>query len=184
MEEYFVNLWSQHAADILWIAALVLLGPVVLRYIGRKIAHHADDGDNGVDSGREKRARTLANLVQGVGGVVIALVALVWILRIFGIDPFPVIASASVLGFAVGFGAQTLIKDFFAGALIFVENQFAVGDQVKIGTVEGVVCKMTVRITVVCDKDGNLVFIPNGSIANVVNYSLGERRKRKMGIQE
>lgn len=173
------RLWSEQAGNIVWLAVLVVCGPVLVRLIASKIVQRVDDGDDAVDSGREKRAKTLASLFKTAGNLFLFIIALAWTLRLFGVDPYPIIAGAGVLGFAVGFGAQTLSKDFFAGALIFAENQFAVGDHVKIGATEGTVHQMSVRTTVLRDMEGNIVFIPNGSITTVINYSLGARPKRR-----
>jgi small conductance mechanosensitive channel len=163
---------KSHVAEISWILGLYLAGRLGLRVITAKIVSAADDGDDSRDSGREKRAKTLSGLIGAGGKVVIFGVILMMALRLFGVDPTPIIAGAGVIGFAVGFGMQTLVKDFIAGIFIFSENQFAVGDKVKIGAFEGTVHKMSIRSTVLRDADGHLVFMPNGSIANVVNYSL------------
>jgi small conductance mechanosensitive channel len=93
-----------------------------------------------------------------------------------GINITPILASAGVLGIAIGLGAQSLIKDFFAGFLILLEEQFNVGDTVKIGETTGTVEQLTLRVTRVRALDGSLTTIPNGSIGAVVNYSKGWSR--------
>ncbi len=165
------NGWS-----LFWIFAIVFGGRLLLSVAVRRIIRRGEDGNDEQISGREKRARTLADLVSATGNVALILVGGVMVLRLLGVDPMPILAGASVLGFGIGFGAQTLIKDLFAGVFIFAENQFAVGDRVKIGLTEGRVYKMSIRTTVVRDGDGNLVFIPNGTITTVINYSLGAKR--------
>jgi small conductance mechanosensitive channel len=97
-------------------------------------------------------------------------------LRGLNIDIGPILLSASVLGFAIGLGSQSLIKDFFAGFLILLEDQFSVGDTVKIGETTGTVEQLTLRVTRVRALDGSLAVIPNGSVGAVVNYSKGWSR--------
>ncbi len=172
----------EHAREITWIIGLYVAGRFALRVIVRRIVAAADDGDEGRVSGKEKRARTLADLLSTLGNVVITTVILVMTLRLFGMDPTPIIAGAGVIGFGVGFGMQTLVKDFIAGMFIFAENQFAVGDRVKIGTFEGTVHRMSIRSTTLCDAEGNLVFLSNGSVSNVTNYTFGEQAKAKRDV--
>lgn len=171
----------EHGAQLLWIIGIVLVARFALFVVVKQVTSLVHNGDAKRISGREKRARTLADLLNTTGNVVIVLVAIVMLLRLVGVDPLPILAGASVLGFGIGFGAQTLIKDLFAGIFIFTENQFAVGDRVKIGLMEGTVYKMSMRTTVITDADGNLVFIPNGTITTVVNYSLSVTKKNRFG---
>ena len=172
----------ENTTTIIWILLIIFGGQILLTFIAKRIVSAAREGNEGAETGKEKRAKTLSNLLIATGKTIIFIVALISTLQMFGIDPVPILAGASVLGFAVGFGAQTLIKDFFAGLFIFIENQFAVGDNIKIGMFEGRVQKMSIRSTVISDKDGNLIFIPNGSITSVINYSLGEYGKKKNQI--
>jgi small conductance mechanosensitive channel len=83
----------------------------------------------------------------------------------------PILASAGVVGIAVGFGAQSLIKDLFAGLLILLEDQYSVGDTIKIGEIAGTVEQLTLRATRIRGLDGSLTTIPNGTIATVSNMS-------------
>lgn len=165
--------------DLLWVVGLVLLGRFGLKALCGRIVKAADDGDDTRQSGREKRAKSLADLVRAAGNALIGAFALVSMLRLFGIDSIPFIAGASVIGIWAGIGLQTIIKDFIAGVFIYAENQYAIGDKVKIGEAEGVVHKMSLRSTVLLDDDGNLTFIPNSSINAVTNYSLGADMKGK-----
>lgn len=117
------------------------------------------------------RNLTLYRLVRSVVHYTIAFVALVMILSKFGINVASILAAAGVLGLAVSFGAQSLIKDIFAGFFIILENQYAVGEYITLnqkftGTVESV----GLRITQMQGYDGELIVIPNGSITDVMNY--------------
>lgn len=157
--ETITNFIATHIRDIVTICLVYLGGELILSLYARKIAASA----------KSKRAKTLAKLIHDIGHVVMLIMISFWLLRLFGVDPTPIIASAGVLGLAVGFGSQTLVKDFVSGMFIIAENQYAVGDEVKIGNFEGTVECLNVRSTVLRDKDGNKVYIPNGSISTVVN---------------
>jgi small-conductance mechanosensitive channel len=123
-----------------------------------------------------RRLQTLSAIFSGIAQTVILFIGLMIFLRGFDIDITPILASASVLGIAVGLGAQSLIRDFFAGFLILLEDQFSVGDTVKIGETTGTVEQLTLRVTRVRALDGSLTMIPNGAVGAVVNYSKGWSR--------
>ena len=118
-----------------------------------------------------KRIRTLNSLVRTVATTAILVVSAFMIVRELGFDIAPLIASAGIAGLAIGFGAQTLVKDIFAGAFILIENQFDEGDEVEISGKRGEVKKITLRTVSIRDKSGALHIIPNGSITLVTNFS-------------
>ena len=120
---------------------------------------------------RATQLRTLASVIHSVGLFVIFFVAGMQILPVLGINIGPLLASAGIVGLAVGFGAQTLVKDVINGFFILIENQFDLGDVVKIGSVQGNVEKVTLRRTVLRDADGTVHNIPNGQIAVVSNMT-------------
>jgi len=123
-----------------------------------------------------RRLQTLSATFRGIAQTVILFIGLMTFLGQLGINITPILASAGVLGIAIGLGAQSLIKDFFAGFLILLEDQFSVGDTVKIGETTGTVEQLTLRVTRVRALDGSLTTIPNGSVGAVVNYSKGWSR--------
>ncbi|MEX0621576.1 MAG: mechanosensitive ion channel domain-containing protein [Candidatus Woykebacteria bacterium] len=118
-----------------------------------------------------KRLRTLGSLARTATSAVITLVAAFMIIRELGFDIAPLIASAGIAGLAIGFGAQTLVKDVIAGAFILIENQFDEGDEIEINGKRGVVEKISLRIVSLRDKDSALHIVPNGSILMVSNFS-------------
>ncbi|MCG3163619.1 MAG: hypothetical protein JMDDDDMK_05058 [Acidobacteria bacterium] len=118
-----------------------------------------------------RRLQTLSATFRGISQAIILFIGLMVFLRQLGADITPILASAGVVGIAIGLGAQSLIKDFFAGLLILLEDQLSVGDSVKIGETSGTVEHLTLRVTRVRGLDGSLTMIPNGSIGAVVNYS-------------
>jgi small conductance mechanosensitive channel len=123
-----------------------------------------------------RRLQTLSATFRGMAQTVILFIGLMVFLGKLNIDITPILASAGVLGIAIGLGAQSLIRDFFAGFLILLEDQFSVGDMVKIGETSGTVEQLTLRVTRVRGLDGSLTMIPNGSVGAVVNYSKGWSR--------
>jgi small conductance mechanosensitive channel len=90
-----------------------------------------------------------------------------------GINLAPLLAGASVLGVALGFGAQSIIKDLLSGLFIIIENQYRVGDVVDIEGAVGSVEQITIRSTVIRDGDGNVHYLPNGTVSHVINKTMG-----------
>ena len=119
----------------------------------------------------DRRITTISNVFLRTGSVLIVLVSGVMILKEFSIDPTPIIASAGVVGLAVSFGAQTLIKDVFAGLFILMEDQYSEGDRVKLDELPGTVQRLTLRKTVLLDSSGNRHHIPHGSVKIVTVLS-------------
>ena len=105
--------------------------------------------------------------------IIVAYIAAMIANRIFGIDLSPLFASAGIIGVALGFGSQSLVKDFLSGVFIIAENQYRVGDVVDIMGSSGTVERVGTRSTVLRDTDGNVHYIPNGTIQRVINKTMG-----------
>ena len=118
-----------------------------------------------------RRTRTLSSISRGVVQAAIMFIGVLVLLSQIGLSITPILASAGIVGIAVGFGAQSLVKDIFAGFLILLEEQYDVGDAVKIGETTGTVEHLTLRVTRIRSLDGALTTIPNGSITTVSNLS-------------
>ena len=118
--------------------------------------------------------RTLGGVVVNMGNMLVLFAIILILLRIFKVDTGPVLAGAGIIGLVIGFGTQSLIKDFVSGLFILIENQYNVGDRVKIGTFEGEVKKITIRSTILEDNEGRIIYLPNGTITTVINYSQGK----------
>ncbi|MFN7948129.1 MAG: mechanosensitive ion channel family protein [Blastocatellia bacterium] len=118
-----------------------------------------------------RRAHTLSSISRGVVQAVIMFIGTLVLLAQIGVSITPILASAGIVGIAVGFGAQSLVKDIFAGFLILLEEQYDVGDAIKIGETTGTVEHLTLRVTRIRSLDGALTTIPNGSITTVSNLS-------------
>lgn len=119
----------------------------------------------------KKRTDTLSNVFIETGMVFIGVIALFMIISELGINIAPALAGLGVAGIAVGFGAQTLVKDIFNGVLILLENQYGIGDVIKIAGIVGLVEDVTLRRTVLRDLDGIVHSIPNSEIAVASNYT-------------
>lgn len=150
---------------ISWIAYRVLM--LLLRRVERGV----ERADATTISLHEQRVRTISGLLRSVGIAFIAVVALFMVLRTLGLDIGPLLAGAGVIGLAVSFGAQSLVKDIISGLFILFENQFGVGDVVRIKDVSGRVEKMTLRIVVMRDLHGVVHVVPNGEITQVSNLT-------------
>jgi len=118
---------------------------------------------------RAQQVRTVASVITSVGAFVIGFWALLQALPLFNLDLRPLLASAGVAGLAIGFGAQTLVKDFINGFLILIDNQYDIGDSIRVAGVKGVVEGMSLRSTVLRDDDGTLHIVPNSQISIVSN---------------
>jgi small-conductance mechanosensitive channel len=124
----------------------------------------------------ERRVRTLERLGLRIAGVTITVVAVLMIMKAFLIDIGPAVAGLGVVGIAVGMGAQSLIRDWLAGVFVVLENQFNLGDVVRLAGVEGVVEDFSLRRTTVRDLDGALHSVPNGQIVVASNLARGWSR--------
>src|SRR5262249_52051065 len=136
--------------------------------LARLLAHEARLG---VSAERTGRLQTLQGLCKSVVGYVLFFVFGVLLLKALGFDIMPFITTAGVIGLAVGFGAQKLVKDVISGFFIIIDNLFVVGDTVTIGTVTGRVEEMGMRVTRLLDTSGKEYLFANGDIGTVTNLS-------------
>ena len=118
-----------------------------------------------------QRTRTLGSVLRSVSSAVIYGMALMMALAEFDVNLGPLIAGAGIAGVAIGFGAQSLVKDFLSGVFMLLEDQYGVGDVVDVGDTVGVVEEVKLRTTQVRDINGTLWYIPNGEIARVANLT-------------
>jgi moderate conductance mechanosensitive channel len=120
---------------------------------------------------RSQQVQTLADVVNGLGTAVILVIAGFEALSLLGLNLGPLLASAGIAGLAIGFGAQALVHDVINGFFILLENQFDIGETVKLAGVKGTVEQMTLRHTVLRDDDGTLHMVPNSQITIVSNQT-------------
>jgi small conductance mechanosensitive channel len=119
------------------------------------------------------RADTLAFSFQSASRVIIVVFAVMLVLQEAGVDLATVLGGAAILGVAIAFGAQDMMKDYFSGFLILLEDQYQLGDLITIGGVTGTVESVNMRVTVLRDLEGRVHFVPNGQIEHVTNRTYG-----------
>jgi len=140
--------------------------------VARAVRKAVDDGHDGVTTDAERRAATLGSVLKNAARVLVVVFFVLVTLQEFGVNIQPLLAGSAVAGVALGFGAQSLVKDLIAGFFLLLENQFGVGDIIDVdnkhsGTVE----HMTLRITQIRDLEGRAHYLPNGTITQVVVLS-------------
>jgi moderate conductance mechanosensitive channel len=164
------NPWAQILFIIVLAYAARRFGGMLLENVIRRTVRYHAHGDQSEDDSK-KRQDTLISMFSGV---LVWLVAGFTILgHFFKLDLAPLIAATGVAGVALGFGAQSLIKDFISGLFIILENQYRVGDIVQLDNAQGRVEQITIRSTVLRDNDGSVHYIPNGVIQHTINKTMG-----------
>ena len=178
MNEQFTGWLTTHSLPIIFIVAVTgaiyYIGAIFMSQIIRR-ALHTSRHRNWHEKDIEKRQNTLVGLFRNVWRVLAILIAAYYIVQnlIPTINYAPLFASAGILGVALGFGAQSLVKDFLSGVFIISENQYRVGDIIEIDGSTGTVERIGTRSTVIRDADGNVHYFPNGMVQHVVNKTMG-----------
>jgi small-conductance mechanosensitive channel len=164
--------WLKLGEDLLKIIAIIIITNILIR-LGKLMIHNIFKIRNlSPLSTSERREETLSKLLDNILSYVVYFIAFMMILSVLGIDVKALIAGAGVVGLAVGFGAQSLVKDVISGFFIIFEDQFSVGDHVRIGQFEGNVEAIGLRTTKIKSWTGELHILPNGSIIEVTNFSI------------
>jgi len=181
------RLWDAYRSaalrDLLVALAQILVVPILawlfLRLVRRSLhrieKRVAESAAPDLDD-RRRRVSTIARVSGAAITVTVWVVACVYILATMGVSVTPIVASAGVVGFAVAFGAQALIRDFLSGLFILLENQYKIGDIVDVGGVAGVVERISLRVTVLRDLEGAVHYVPNGTLSRVANKTQGWSR--------
>lgn len=167
------ELWVWIAKTILRILAILVMAFVV-RIIGNKVIDtiFKDRSHLPIKITTQRREKTLKNLLKNILSYLIAFIAIMMILDIFDVPIKTMLAGAGVVGLAIGFGAQTLVRDIISGFFIIFEDQFSVGDYIETGEIEGDVEVIGLRTTKLRSYYGHQFVIPNGSIEIATNYSI------------
>jgi small conductance mechanosensitive channel len=126
-----------------------------------------------VSARRAQRARTIGSILRSIASAVVLVIASIMILAEFGVALGPILASAGIVGIALGFGAQNLVRDFLSGMFMLLEDQYGVGDVVDLGEASGTVEAVGLRITTLRDLTGTVWYVRNGEILRVGNKSQG-----------
>lgn len=180
MEETFGNIWHEwHKYLVAWtrdraprLIIILVLSFILVRLLGlltRKVILWSERRSPGSPF-RAQQVRTVAGMVHSVGVLLIFFFSAMSALKdAFNFNIEPLLASAGIAGLAIGFGAQTLVKDMINGFFILAENQFEIGDVIRVAGVAGKVEEITMRRTTLRDADGTLHIVPNGAIQIVSN---------------
>ncbi len=148
---------------------VILLASRLIDRVAARRGHHRPVFD-------EKRVQTLAAVSKSAVRYALDFFAVVTVLSLLGIDTASILLGAGVAGLAVGFGAQSLVRDVLSGFFVLLEDQYAVGEYVSIGGVEGIVEEIGLRTTQIRDFGGELHILPNGTVGRVTNFSRGPLR--------
>jgi moderate conductance mechanosensitive channel len=169
-----IQAWAELVRTVLHVVLILLLAWASRRLVDRvlgalrqQMSPHVTDGE------RAKRAATLARVLSYMASVGIWVLAALLVLHELGIAIAPLLAAAGVVGIAVGFGAQSLVKDYFSGIVMLLEDQARVGDSIEAGGKSGVVEAVTLRHLRLRDYEGHVHYVPNGAITTVTNRSRG-----------
>lgn len=170
----FVAALPAYLATPARVLLILALAAIALRFIPRLISRVRKAVQERQDSAEDgRRIHTLSRVIRYVFTVLVTVVTGILLLGEFGVSVAPILGAAGVVGIALGFGAQSLVKDYFTGFFLLLENQIRVGDIVEAGGKSGVVEELTLRYLRLRDYSGNVHYVPNGNISVVTNMSLG-----------
>jgi small-conductance mechanosensitive channel len=156
---------------ILVIVVTYVISHFLKAIVSRVVRRLVPRGSFDLETEEIKRENTLISIIHGFLGIIIWIGALFFILEKFGVPVAPLLTGAGILGVAVGFGSQSLVKDVINGIFIIVENQFRIGDVISVGEYTGTVEGMTLRTTRLRQLNGTIHYIPNGEIKVASNES-------------
>jgi small conductance mechanosensitive channel len=161
--------WKLLRIGIILAIAWTMLGlsRKLIPMLRKQLQKHTNDPE------QHKRLETLGCVFRYIAAVVISLITVMLLLSELGISIAPILASAGIVGLAIGFGAQSLVKDYFTGFFLLLENQVHQGDVVEVAGLGGLVEEVTLRYIRLRDYEGSVHFIPNGAVTTVTNRSRG-----------
>jgi small conductance mechanosensitive channel len=169
--------WSGSLLIAVRILIIVVVALVAMRVLQRLVRLFRERITRGMDDPEQiKRAQTLGRVFRYLAAVIVTVIAGAEILHELGVSLAPILGAAGVVGLAVGFGAQSLVKDYFTGFFILLENQLRQGDVAEVGGKTGLVEEVTLRYVRLRDYDGHVHFVPNNLITTVTNMGQGYAR--------
>ena len=176
--ESFLAFSPRFILPVLEVLSILVLGWWVLRLVDLALKRIAliVPADEEHRARLEYRTTTLRQFVRSLGKTVLGVLIVLIVAAQINFPIGPLLTGAGIAGLAIGFGAQSLVKDFIAGFFVLLEDQYGVGESVRIGNQEGVVESMTLRVTVLRSADGEIHVIPNGSVQTVTVLSRDWRR--------
>lgn len=169
------NIYANILKNIIYILLVLIISSISIKILVR-IINYLMNSNTRINKKfafnyNSKRKETILRLIASLVRYIIYFIAVIQILSIFGINTTGLLASAGIISVAIGFGAQTLVKDVITGFFIILEGQFDVGDKVQINSATGQVMSLGLRYTKLKANTGEIYFIPNSTISQVVNYS-------------
>lgn len=167
-----LNLLGKISKIVVLFISIIIISKLINKLIDKTLKNKRISNNHISD----KRANTLGEILKKILKNLLYFIGIVISLEMFNINTSSIIATAGIGGIAIGFGAQSLVKDLITGFFILMEDQFAVGDFVKIGDFEGIVEELGLRVTKLRDFSGELHIIPNGSIQIITNRTRGAMR--------
>ncbi|MDQ0091889.1 small conductance mechanosensitive channel [Paenibacillus anaericanus] len=168
-----MEMWQSVLFAGLRVLLIFILTRIFIKIIHRLIDQSLERREKSRLQMNPRRFITVGELLKNITSFTSNLIMLMLVLGEFGFKLAPLLAGAGVLGLAVGFGAQSLVKDVITGFFVILEDQFAVGDVIQTGTLKGTVEMIGLRSTRLVSYTGEVHIVPNGLITNVTNYSLG-----------
>ncbi len=168
-----LNPWVEYilsrALKVVFILIVISLSVKLVKYLAEQVLNYSITRKSNRNSVQEKRIATVVKLIETTLRVVLYGFAILMILKEFGFDITPLLTGAGIAGVAVGFGAQSMVRDVITGVFILIEDQIRIGDSVSISGFAGTVERMDLRTTTLRAPDGTLHIIPNGEIKAVSN---------------
>ena len=164
--------WSEILRTFVYIFIIWIVGRIIVNISKRAIEHMMEERQKSPLKFDPRRTKTIGKLIRNVISYTVNFFVILLILSQLGFDLTPLLAGAGVLGLAIGFGAQSLVKDVITGFFVIFEDQFGVGDVVQIGTYKGTVEEIGLRVTRIRSWTGEEYIIPNGTISQVTNFSV------------
>ena len=184
--DYSSEIYGAGLRTLISLLLIPLLAWIIVRLVNRfagRIEARAMDGLARDRISYHERMKTISSVSRKTVSVVVWVIAGLYLLHALGTPVSTILASAGVMGLAFAFGAQALIRDFFHGFFILLENQYTIGDWIEVGGIGGTVERLTLRVTVLRDMEGTLHFIPNGAVTSVSNMTHGwSQVKMEIGI--
>lgn len=164
--------WGNVLYVVLKILLIIIAGRVVMKIANKALTHMVAERERTPLKFDQRRTKTIGKLLHNIVTYTVNFIVILLVLNQLGINLGPLLAGAGVLGLAIGFGAQSLVKDVITGFFIIFEDQFGVGDVIQTGSFKGTVEEIGLRVTRLRTWNGELHIIPNGSIQQVTNFSV------------
>ncbi|HEY0827283.1 MAG TPA: mechanosensitive ion channel family protein [Bacilli bacterium] len=165
-------MWTSFLLILLKILVIFFVGRIFIKLSSKTISHLFINRESHPLKFDTRRTKTIGKLISNVISYTVNFIIILMILSQLNVDLAPLLAGAGVVGLAIGFGAQNLVKDVISGFFIIFEDQFSVGDVIQTGSFKGTVEEIGLRVTIIKSWTGEVHIIPNGSINQVTNFSM------------